>query len=70
MAQPYPIVGIEDAGIQPRLEIRDLQKKPIHFSLFIRAWNRIQDMRNVDENSDDYMDKPNSWWQIGNHTQT
>ena len=70
MAQPYPIVGIEDTGVQPRLEIRDLQKKPIHFSLFIQALNKIFDMNSSNENSSDYLNNPISWWQIGKHIQT
>lgn len=71
MAQPYPVVGIEGTGVQPRLELRDLQKKPIQFSLFIRALNKIQDMRNTeDEHSPDYINKPNSWWQMGKHMPT
>ena len=71
MTQPYyPVVGIEGTGIQPRLEIRDLQKKPIQFSLFIRALNKIHEMRNNDQQSPDYLNKPNSWWQIGTHIPT
>ena len=70
MAQPYPVVGIEGTGTQLRLEIRDLQKKPIQFSLFIRALNRVHEMRSTDEQSSDYLNKPNSWWQIGKHIQT
>ncbi|KAG8216331.1 common central domain of tyrosinase-domain-containing protein [Butyriboletus roseoflavus] len=65
MAQPYPIVGV-DTGVQPRLELRDLQANPIQFSLFIQALNKIHNMRNTEnEDSPDYINKPNSWWQIG-----
>jgi len=66
MAQPYPIAGVEDTGVQPRLELRDLQKNSIQFSLFIQALSKILDMRNTqDSQSPDYFNKPNSWWQIG-----
>ena len=66
MAQPYCIVGVEGAGCHPRLELRDLQKKPIQFSLFIRALAKLQEMRNTqDKDSADYYKKPNSWWQLG-----
>lgn len=68
MAQPYPIAGVGDAGVQPRLELRDLQKNPIQFSLFIQAMNKIVNMRNTqDPQSPDYINNPNSWWQIGKH---
>ncbi|KAG6379523.1 common central domain of tyrosinase-domain-containing protein [Boletus reticuloceps] len=64
MARPYPVIGIEDTGIQPRLEIRDLQQNPIQFSLFTRALNNILDMNNVVSQSPDYIEQPNSWWQM------
>ncbi|KAG6379515.1 common central domain of tyrosinase-domain-containing protein [Boletus reticuloceps] len=64
MATPYPVVGIEGTGIQLRLEIRDLQKDPVQFSLFIRALNKVLNMNNSDSQSPDYIEKPNSWWQI------
>jgi hypothetical protein len=68
MAQPYPIAGVEDTGVQPRLELRDLQKNSIQFSLFIQALSKILDMRNTqDSQSPDYFNKPNSWWQIGKY---
>ena len=68
MAQPYPIAGVEDTGVQPRLELRDLQKNSIQFSLFIQALSKIHDMRNTeDTQSPDYFNKPNSWWQIGKY---
>ena len=67
MAQPYPIAGVEDAGVQPRLELRDLQKNSIQFSLFIQALNKVHDMKNTDTQSPNYVDKPNSWWQMGKH---
>ncbi|KAG9311889.1 common central domain of tyrosinase-domain-containing protein [Chiua virens] len=63
--QPYPVIGIDDTGIQPRLDLRDLQEKPIQFSLFIRALRKILDMTSTDVQDPDYMNKPNSWWQIG-----
>ncbi|KAF8552143.1 Di-copper centre-containing protein [Imleria badia] len=66
MAQPYPIAGVEDSGVQPRLEIRDLQKNSIQFSLFIQAFTKIMEMRNTqDQQSSDNINNPNSWWQIG-----
>lgn len=68
MAQAYPIVGIEDTGVQPRLELRDLQKNSIQFSLFIQAFNKILDMRNTeDQQGPDSINNPNSWWQIGKY---
>jgi len=68
MAKPYPVVGVPDAGVQPRLELRDLQKNSIQFSLFIQGLNKILDMRNTQNpQSPDYINKPNSWWQMGKH---
>lgn len=69
MAQPYPIAGVADTGVQPRLELRDLQKNSIQFSLFIQALSKVLDMRNTDSQSPDYLNNPNSWWQIGKHIQ-
>ncbi|KAF8122871.1 common central domain of tyrosinase-domain-containing protein [Boletus edulis] len=64
MAQPYSVIGMKGTGIQPRLEIRDLQRNPIQFSLFTRALNSILDMNNTDSQSSDYIEQPNSWWQM------
>jgi len=66
MSQAYPIVGVEDGvGIQPRLELNVLLARPIQFSLFIRAMKKIEDMNSTDKSSPNYMNKPNSWWQMG-----
>lgn len=68
MAQPYPIIGVEATGVHPRLELHDLQRNPIQFYLFIQAMGRVFDMRNTrDPQSADYINNPNSWWQMGKY---
>jgi hypothetical protein len=63
--QMYPISGVSGPK-HPRREIRDLQEnEPFQFSLLIRAIAAIQAMKSLDENSPDYINKPNSWWQLG-----
>ena len=38
----YAITGVKIGGVQPRLEIRDLQKQPEQWNLFILALQRFQ----------------------------
>lgn len=38
----YAITGIKVGGVQPRLEIRDLQKKPEQWNMFLLALQRFQ----------------------------
>lgn len=45
----YPINGPEVGGVQPRLEIRDVQSNPEMFNLFILATKRFQDMKQTDK---------------------
>jgi len=41
--QPYPVTGVTLGGTYPRLEIRDLVKKPEQFTLFILAYMAIRE---------------------------
>ena len=40
--QYYAITGVKVGGVQPRLEIRDLQKQPEQWNLFLLALARFQ----------------------------
>ncbi|KDQ14965.1 hypothetical protein BOTBODRAFT_174471 [Botryobasidium botryosum FD-172 SS1] len=40
--QPYPVTGVILGGTYPRLEIRELYKKPEQFTLFVLGWEAIR----------------------------
>ena len=64
MAQAYPVIGIEGTGVHPRLDLRELQKNDIQFSLFIRAMTKLENTNSAEPED---RQKPNSWWQMGKH---
>ena len=45
----YPINGPSVGGVQPRLEIRDVQTNAEMFNLFILATKRFQEMKQDDK---------------------
>jgi tyrosinase len=45
----FPITGPSVGGVQPRLEIRDVQANAEYFNLFILAIKRFQDMNQDDK---------------------
>jgi tyrosinase len=56
---PFAVTGFFGEGIQPRLEIRDLQQNPDQWNLYILGLQRMQSM---DQN--DFL----SWFQVaGKH---
>ncbi|KAN0085664.1 Common central domain of tyrosinase domain containing protein [Tylopilus felleus] len=61
MAQAYPVIGIEGTGVHPRLDLRELQKNDIQFSLFIRAMTKLENTNSAEPED---RQKPNSWWQM------
>jgi len=51
----WSIVGVQGTGIHPRLEIRDLEKQPEMWNLFIQAMEKFQSMDQKEKKS---------WFQI------
>jgi tyrosinase len=47
----YPVTGVQNAGIKPRLEIRELQKNADMFNIYILGLRRFQDTPQDQRNS-------------------
>ena len=45
----YSVVGVQGAGVHSRMEIRELEKNPTMWNLFIQALAAFQDMSQEDK---------------------
>jgi tyrosinase len=45
------IVGVQGANVQPRMELRELEKHPAMWNLFIQAFARFQAMDQTEKTS-------------------